>query len=107
MSDGFIVGNQCLLQSDALAALSSGAAPTVNPSSTTYFSQLVNSSGSLSLQVYKVSSGVTSLYSTSPYKGAFVACDTSTDFTDGVTIGWGVAAAIIGAWGISYLKRLL
>jgi len=107
MSDGFIVGTQCLLQSDALAALSSGAAPTVNPSATTYFSQLVNSSGSLSLQVFKVDAGVTSLYSSSPYQGVLVPCDTSTNFLDGVTIGWGVAAAIIAAWGISHLKRLI
>jgi hypothetical protein len=107
MSDGFIVGSSCLLQSDAISALSSGALPTVNPASTTYYSQMVNNSGSLLLNVYQVTTNGTVLYSSSPYQGTLVPCDTSTNFTDGVTIGWGVAAAIIGAWGVSYLKRLI
>lgn len=37
----------------------------------------------------------------------FPQCDNTTQFTDGLQLGWGVVAAIVGAWGVRLLMRQL
>lgn len=36
---------------------------------------------------------------------SFPTCDTATTFTDGMTVGWGIAAAMVAAWAVKNLKR--
>lgn len=63
------------------------------------------------LSQYSISSaGVRNLvYSTPAPSLSFPTCITPNDpdtlFTDGLTLGWGVAAAMVAAWGISYLTK--
>lgn len=47
-------------------------------------------------------SNLTSINATVP---TFPVCDETEQFNDGVTIGWGVAAAIFVAWAIKYMRR--
>jgi len=54
------------------------------------------------------SSGVvSSRWNTAAPSVSFPSCDESADFFDGMTLGWGVAAAMVAAWGIKFLADRL
>lgn len=48
---------------------------------------------------------VSSLWAVSAAEAAFPSCDATEAFTDGMTLGWGVATAMVMAWGWVHLRR--
>jgi hypothetical protein len=38
---------------------------------------------------------------------AFATCDTTTEFFDGMSIGWAVVAAMVAAYAVNFLRRAL
>ena len=50
---------------------------------------------------------VTTLTASNATVPTFPACTQSQNFTDGMTLGWGVAAAMVAAFGVKFLARAL
>lgn len=79
----------------------------------TYKGHYVNQLGVWKYQVTKmgyavdVPAQVINLYTVTSAGPTFSSCDESTTFADGVVLGWGVALAMILAWGVTYLRRFL
>lgn len=108
MAAGYLLGNVCYpLLADATAAYWSKAAGGITPGTTSYITQFEWSGTAWVVKRYTLSSGGTLTLNTTTTLPAlsFPTCDTSSSFTDGMTIGWGVAAAIVGAWVIKNLRR--
>jgi len=95
---------------DQPTAMSSGTgATTFN-----YIGHWVSNNGVWNYEVLKAPIGllspvqVVSLYVPGPNSvPAFASCDPATQFGDGLTLGWGVAGAMVLAWGLTYLRRFL
>jgi len=105
---GAIYGVKCYpSQSDALDAYYSQVAPAQAPGTTSYVSEFVKVSGVWNIRQYSVSStGVwTTRSTTAAPVVTFPTCDPSEAFMDGVSIGWGVAIAMVAAAAIINLKR--
>jgi hypothetical protein len=95
---GAILGNRCYpSQSDALDVLYSQMAPAQSAGLTSYVTQFVKSGAAWYQSAYSIdATGVWSLrYSTLAPVPSFPACDPSEKFFDGLTMGWGVATAMI------------
>lgn len=111
---GFRVGDVCYPTSgEALDHFYSLASPSMAPATTTAYTTFTNVGGVWQMAKYSInSSGVWSLnYSTTAPVVNFASCtvldDATTQFTDGVTLGWGVAAAMVAAWSIKFLADRL
>jgi hypothetical protein len=108
MPAGFLHNGVCLPTLAEATALHWAANPAfITPGSTSYLADVVFNGTVWQLKKYTLSSGgVLTLNSTTSLPAlTFPTCDTMTLFNDGMTIGWGVAAAIIGAWVIKNLRR--
>ncbi|WP_342049725.1 MULTISPECIES: hypothetical protein [unclassified Cupriavidus] len=106
--DGALVGGRCFVSQDAAAdAYFSGAAPSQTPGGTTYLSAFVKDSGVWKLRRYQVDSsgGIAMLSDATMPVMSFAPCDPSGDFKDGMTMGWGVVAAMAIAWAVTVMKR--
>lgn len=106
MAAGVIVQGICVPQAQAAGYAASYADVFVNPGFTTYFSELVDVAGVLTLNTYSITSGgQKTQVSSVPYTAYGYACDTSDNFFDGMALGWGVVLAMAVAWGIHVLRR--
>lgn len=106
--DGALVGGRCYASQDAAAdAYYSAAAPAQTPGGTSYLSEFVKVSGVWKLRRYQVASNgdVAMLTDATAPALSFPACDPAGDFKDGLTMGWGVVAAMAVAWAIVALRR--
>lgn len=100
MAAGHIVANQCVVVAASSDYYFSSAVPTSSVTLDgafvfqTMFRKLTNG-WALSVRQTKTADGtfVTTNSSISP--PAFATCDTASDFKDGMTLGWGVAIAMI------------
>lgn len=103
MAAGKIVSGQCLDASAALDIYISHSQPVITAGSPSYTSWLYRD-GASTLAKVTYRDGV--YFSNETYSGfTLPACDTTTQFLDGVTLGWLVVAAMAAAWGITVLKR--
>ncbi|EKZ97634.1 hypothetical protein D769_19293 [Cupriavidus sp. HMR-1] len=108
MLDGALVGGTCYLNQGAAAdAYYSAAAPSQVPGGTSYLSAFVKVSGAWVLRRYQISStgDVAMLADAAVPVIQFPPCDPAANFMDGMTVGWGVVAAMFLAWGVVYLRR--
>jgi len=108
---GALVGQRCFsTNSDAADAFFSAAQPAYTAGSTSYRSWLEkNVSNVWQIKRESISSTgvITTLTTSNATVPTFPACTESAPFLDGMTIGWGVAAAMAAAWGIRFLQRAL
>jgi hypothetical protein len=110
MSAGFLHQNVCYASlAEATAAHWSANPVFITPGTTSYISDTVWSGTAWVIKKYTLSSaGALTLNSTTTAPTlAFPTCETGQEFLDGMTVGWGVAAAVIGAWVIKNLRRSL
>lgn len=79
----------------------------ITAGSTSYMADVVFNGTVWQLKKYTLSStGVLTNNSTTTLPAlTFPACNTEQMFMDGMTVGWGIAAAIIAAWVIKNLRR--
>lgn len=106
--DGALVGGRCFASQDAAAdAFYSSAAPAQTPGATTYLSEFVKVSGAWKLRRYQVdSSGAVAVLSDATLPAtSFPVCDPAESFKDGMTVGWGVVAAMVLAWCVVVVRR--
>lgn len=108
MAAGFLHLNVCYASlADATAAHWSANPVFITAGSTSYISDIVWSGTAWVIKKYTLSSaGALTLNSTTnaPIL-SFPTCETGQEFLDGMTVGWGVAAAIVAAWVIKNLRR--
>ncbi|EHP43590.1 hypothetical protein OR16_07781 [Cupriavidus basilensis OR16] len=105
---GALLGAMCYASPDAAAdAYYSGAAPSQTPGGTSYLSAFVKDAGVWKLRRYQVNSAgeVATLTDAVLPTMTFPACDPLENFKDGMTVGWGVVAAMVLAWGVTVLRR--
>lgn len=105
---GAIYGEHCYpSSSEAVDAYYSNLAPAQTPGATSYVLEYVKTGAVWNLESYSVSStGVwTTRSTTAAPVPTFPACDPAANFLDGVTIGWGVAAAMIMVSALMFIKK--
>ena len=80
---------------------------TITPGATTYYQIPVMIGNQVNLQGWTISSsGVqTAKWTKAPPVTLFPTCDTSSEFMDGMTLGWGVAIAMIAAYAIKFIAE--
>lgn len=108
MATGALLGGRCFAsQGEALDAFYSGSNPAFTSGATSYLSEYVKVSGVWKIQRYSISSTgtVTTLTASNAPVITFPACDTATYFLDGMTIGWGIATAMILVAAVKFLER--
>lgn len=113
MALGYSVGGVCFSTSaEAVDAYYSNIPPSILQTATTaYKLHYLYSGGSWLLQKQTISStgALTTNYTiavpTNVYGSCALSNDPATNFFDGMTLGWGVAAAMIFAWAIWVLRR--
>jgi len=105
---GAIFGEKCFeSQAVALDAYYSQVAPAQSPGTTSYVNEFVKTGSTWQIKQYSVSeSGVwTARSTTNAPVVTFPECDPTASFTDGMTIGWGIAAAMVMASALVVMKR--
>lgn len=85
----------------------SAVAPSQTPGAVTYLSEFVKTTGGWVLRRYQVGSdgSVGTLTDASLPSLSFPACDPQESFKDGMTMGWGVVAAMVAAWALVVMKK--
>lgn len=110
MATGYLFNRYCYPTSaQAADAYFSGSGPFHVPGATSYQSWYSKSAGNWILQRITISStgSSTTLNSVAMVTPTFASCDTSAVFLDGMTLGWGVAAAMVAAFAVKFLSRAL
>lgn len=108
MAAGFLHQSQCFnTLADATAAHWSMNPAFITAGSTSYMADVVFSGTVWQLKQYTLTSAgvLTNVSTTSLPALTFPTCETGQNFTDGMSLGWGVAAAIVAAWVIKNLRR--
>jgi len=108
---GVQIGSQCVDSIDAAKDIYYSAIPPFEylaNTSNMALNQFTKVGSSWKLQRYSIStsSGMQTLnYSVDPPAIVFGSCNPSDNFFDGMTLGWGVASAMVAAWGIAFLAK--
>ena len=108
MASGALVGARCFSSNaEATDAVYSAAPIGQSVGQTTYVSEFVQSSGAWVVRrsVIAQDGAVTQLADAAAPSLSFPVCDTTAQFTDGMTVGWGVVAAMVAAWAVGALRR--
>lgn len=108
MAAGYLFNGQCFSTlADASAAHWSQTPVAMVPGSSSYLADVVWSGTVWQHKKYKIdSNGNLTLEGTTALPAvSFPTCDTSESFFDGMTLGWGVALAMIAAWLVKNLRR--
>lgn len=105
---GAIYGEKCYdSQALALDSYYSKVAPAMTSGTTSYVNEFVKEAGVWKIKQYSVSS--TGVWTTRSTTAApvitFPSCDPTASFMDGITIGWGIAAAMVAASALVVMKR--
>lgn len=107
-ADGALVGARCFADVGmATDAYYSAVAPSQTPGAVTYLSEFVKTTGGWVLRRYQVGSdgSVGTLTDASLPSLSFPACDPQESFKDGMTMGWGVVAAMVASWALVVMKK--
>lgn len=108
MAVGYLFRDQCFV-SNAVAAdaffLAKESSYTAG--TTSYLSWFEKSGAVWQIKRQSISSTgvITNLTSSTATVPTFPTCDTTVNFTDGVTVGWGIATAMVMAWGFSMIRK--
>lgn len=109
MAAGHIVNGQCVDVAASADLYFSSKPGSVVSGLTTY--EMIYTKPSTVWNIKSVtysSSGVaTNRFEVPAVVPTFPTCDTADTFIDGVTIGWGIAAAMVAAWLALQLRRAL
>lgn len=104
----FYDGKCYTTNSEAADAFFSSKEPSYTAGSTSYQSWYEKSVGGVwQIKRQSIASGgaITNLTTSNATVPTFTACDPSADFMDGVTIGWGVASAMVLVAAIKMMQR--
>jgi len=107
MAAGYLFKGQCFSTLAAATSAHWTDSPSfIVPGTTSYISDTVWSGTAWVVKKYTLSStGTLTLNSTTNAPVlAFETCDTTANFNDGMTLGWGVAAAMVAAFAIRNLR---
>lgn len=105
---GALFDNRCYPDNSSAAdAYFLSVGPHFTAGSTSYLQEYLKVGGVWKIQRYSVASNgtVTTLTQSNAPTPAFPACDPTESFFDGMTLGWGVAGAIVAAWVIKNMRR--
>jgi hypothetical protein len=107
-ADGALVGGKCFVSADdATDAYYSAVAPAQTAGAVTYLSEFVKGSGGWVLRRYQVGSdgSIGTLADAQVPAMSFPSCDPRAAFFDGMTMGWGVVAAMAAAWAVVAMRK--
>ncbi|CAG4882792.1 conserved protein of unknown function [Georgfuchsia toluolica] len=105
---GAIFEGRCLSSNaEAVDAYYSKAAPVLVPGSTSYLNQFVKDAGVWYQKSYSIDgSGTQTLrYSIAAPSITFDSCDMTEPFFDGLSVGWMIAAAMVAAAAVMFMRR--
>lgn len=105
---GYLSKGQCFAShSEALDRYYSDAMPEVLSGSTAYQTLFTKSGSTWMMNTYKIAANgnQTMQYSTPAPVPNFPVCDQSADFFDGMTVGWGIAAAMIAVYSLKMIGK--
>jgi len=107
---GSLLGSICYATStEATDAYYSGKDPSYTAGTISYLSYFEKPSGTWEIVRKSIDSNgtITGLTSVTAPSLTFPTCDQSTSFIDGVTIGWGILAAMVAAYAFKLMQRAL
>ena len=102
--------NRCYsTNAEAVDAFFLSQGPSYTAGGTSYQSWFEKVSGIWQIKRQSIASNgtITTLTSSNATQPTFPACSEAQPFLDGMTIGWGVAAAMCAAFSIRFLQRAL
>ncbi len=105
---GSLVGSHCFASnSDAVDAWFSQQGDSFTSDVTSFHSWFEKVGGVWNIKRESISSSgvVTSLTSSVATVPTFPSCNETERFTDGVTLGWGIATVMVMAWCFSMVRR--
>ena len=103
---GSLLGSFCYqTNAEAVDAYYSGKEPSYTPGSTSYLSYFEEVAGVWMIIRKSIASNgsVTNLNSSTAPVVVFPDCDPTSNFLDGMTIGWAIASAMIAAYAVKWL----
>lgn len=110
MAAGFEFQGRCHASAaDAVDAYYTAAVPQIVSGTVSYATTFTKVGAVWKAQGYSIdAAGLWTLrYETLAPEPAFPDCDTAESFQDGMTVGWGIAAAMLVAWSFNYFRRSL
>lgn len=105
---GSLVGDRCFsTNADAADYFFSKKDPSYTAGSTSYVSWFEKVGAVWQIKRQSVSSAgeITNLTSSTATVPTFSACNVMDNFTDGVVLGWGVAAAMIAVYAVKFIAK--
>lgn len=105
---GALLNEKCYpSQADAVDAFFSGKDPSYTSGATSYLSwfEKVGSTWTIKRQSIASDGSITNLTSSNATIPVFPTCDEIANFNDGLTVGWGIASAMVLAWGYSMIRK--
>ena len=105
---GAVLGSVCYQSADAaIDAFYSGSAPSLTSGATSYLTEFVKESGVWLVKNWSINSSGTHtlVYSTAAVVPTFPECDPAESFLDGVSVGWGIAAALVAVGCFKLMQR--
>lgn len=110
MAVGYLYNGHCYASANEAAdAYFSAFTPVINAGATSYATLYAKVSGVWYARGYSInSSGIWTLrYNSVSPVPIFPTCDPVSSFTDGMTLGWGVAAAMVAVYAVNLIRRSL
>lgn len=94
-------------QAEAVDAFFSGKDPSYTAGATSYLSWFEKNGSTWQIKRQSIDSGgaVTNLTTSNATSPVFPTCDEVATFNDGLTVGWGIATAMVLAWGYSMIRK--
>lgn len=110
MATGYLFSQTCYRTlAEATSAHWSVTPTDITPGSTSYISDVVWSGTAWVIKKYTLASnGTLTLNSTTTAPTlSFETCDTMQKFNDGLSLGWGVVAAMAAVWSVRFVARVV
>lgn len=105
---GFRVSDRCYSSnSDAADAFFSAKDPSYTAGATSYLSwfEKVGATWQIKRQSISSTGVITNLTASNATVPTFSACNVMDNFSDGMLLGWGVAAAMIAAYAVKFIAK--
>lgn len=108
MATGALYNGKCYdTNAQAADAYFLGSVPAFSSGSTSYVSWYEKVSGVWQIKRQSIASNgtITTLTASTATVPTFPTCDTVQNFTDGVTVGWGIATVMVTAWCLAQVRK--